>query len=114
MKKIFVTTLWILLLTGIANARGGSRPSLDTIYCMGNTIVIDMEKSTVSSSALGLKNVSVKMTKTKQKNGVLVLIARADNLHLVSMPAESSGWSGEQNTTLTVGNKVVTSECNID
>lgn len=114
MKKSIFVTLSLLLIAGIAQARGGSTPSLDNIYCMGDKIVINMEKSTISSSVLGFRDVPVKMTKTQQDNGVLTLIAKARGLHLVSMPAESSGWSGDQNTTLTVGNKVVTTECTIN
>ena len=114
MKKSVFIALSLSLISGFAQARGGSQPSMENIYCMGSEIVINYQESTISSSKFGLKDVPVKFKIVTQDNGVEALVGKARGIDLFSIPAESAGWSGDQNTTLTVGTKFVTSECTIN
>jgi hypothetical protein len=116
MKRTVFSALMILALANNAQARGGdtAEASLKNIYCMGDQIEIDMKNSTVSSRDLGVKDVKVTFTETQDKDGQKILLGKAKDLHLVAIPHELSGWSGDWNTILTIKNNVATTECNIE
>jgi len=113
-KAILVAAVAMFGLCNLAEAKSSAKYDINTINCYRGDIEINVEAGTVSSKALGLDRVSLKMSLGFGKGRHLVLTGSAPGITLAAAADQASDWFGYPNSEITINGKTTQLECHIE